>query len=157
MTFYSFDANSFITSWKNYPPHIFPTYWENISEMISEGQVGCTRDIYDEIQRGGDAVAEWVKSREVSLVHEADHDLQMALRAIMARHGDMVDPNGSSAADPWVVALAVITNGHVITYEKRSGPGAKRIKIPNVCESFKVPCSDVIGFFEREQWVFRHR
>lgn len=58
---------------------------------------------------------------------------------------------GGRNADAFIVARAYATGGTVVTME-RFKPNA--VKVPNICEHFKIPYLDVEGFMEKEGWVF---
>ncbi len=58
---------------------------------------------------------------------------------------------GTPVADPFVIAAAHSRGGCVVTQESKKPNGAK---IPNVCEYFKIECTDLEGFMEMEGWTF---
>ena len=58
---------------------------------------------------------------------------------------------GHPCADPFIIAKAQIIDGCVVTEEKWKQNAAK---IPNVCEYFRVDCTNLRGFMEREGWTF---
>jgi len=156
MTVYSFDANSFITPWRyNYRPRFFPDFWEGLNELVALGSLKCAEPVYEELERGDDDLFDWVRHRRDNLVYPWDTAVQQSVLQVQRECPNIVDPDGNSGGDPWVVAVAIATGGQVITYERRKGPGANRPAIPNVCERLGVPCSDIYGLFERENWVFR--
>lgn len=156
MTIYSFDANSLITPWRVYYPIIsFPALWGCFDELISMGRLKCAEPVFDEVKKGGDELSEWIEKRKDKVVYTWDEPIQVAVVNIQRQFASLVDPNGPSGADPWVIALAKVVGGHVVTFEKKAGPGAKRVKIPNVCESLGISCLSVFDVIAREKWVFR--
>ena len=58
---------------------------------------------------------------------------------------------GGRNADAFIIARAHAIGGTVVTME-RFKPNA--VKIPNICEHFKVPYLDLEGFMEAEGWEF---
>lgn len=58
---------------------------------------------------------------------------------------------GGFCADPFLVASAKIKQAILITEETKKPNGSK---IPNICEYFKIPCFNLEGFMERENWEF---
>lgn len=58
---------------------------------------------------------------------------------------------GGRSADPFLIARAACTGGTVLTMGKFKLNGAKT---PNIWAHFKVPCLDLRGFMEKEDWVF---
>jgi len=55
------------------------------------------------------------------------------------------------AADPFIIAKAKISGACVVTQEKKTDNAAK---IPNVCDHFGIPCDNLEGFMEKENWTF---
>lgn len=47
---YVFDTNSFRVL-SHYFPEIFPTVWENINLMVSNGNFISVREVYNELER----------------------------------------------------------------------------------------------------------
>jgi len=58
---------------------------------------------------------------------------------------------GKPVADPFVIARAQISGGCVVTEEKNTKNAAR---IPNVCAHFHMPCINLEGFMEKENWKF---
>ena len=58
---------------------------------------------------------------------------------------------GKPVADPFVIAAAKIKDGCVVTQEQHKPNAAK---IPNVCEYYDIPFTDIEGFMEMEPWTF---
>ena len=156
MTFYSFDSDSFISSWRvYYSTESFPDVWECLDRLMRLGRLRCAEPVYGEIEKGGDELCNWIKARKDLVVYPWDQPIQRAVKDIQRQYTNLVNPNGGSGADPWVIALAKIMNGCVVTFEKKVGPGAKYVKIPNVCEGCGVSYTNVFGVIAREKWVFR--
>jgi len=60
----------------------------------------------------------------------------------------------SAGADPFVIALARVHGGVVVTEETQSRNLTKP-KIPDVCDSMGVPWLNLMGFVQEQGWVFR--
>ncbi|RZI70387.1 MAG: DUF4411 family protein, partial [Pseudomonas sp.] len=58
---------------------------------------------------------------------------------------------GGRNADAFIVARAFAIGGSVVTAE-RFKPNA--VKLPNICDHFKIPCLDLERFMEEEGWEF---
>jgi hypothetical protein len=58
---------------------------------------------------------------------------------------------GQPVADPFVIAVAAVRGGCVVTEETHRPHAAK---IPNVCEHFRVNCTNLEGFLEGKGWTF---
>ncbi len=60
---YIFDSGPFIDL-KNYPPDVFPSLWNNFSQLIKEGNIISSREVLKEIENYDDDIAEWAKSNK---------------------------------------------------------------------------------------------
>lgn len=58
-----------------------------------------------------------------------------------------------SAADPFVIALAMVNNGTVVTQETATGH-IEKPRIPDVCDALGVPWLTLMGFIEAQGWTF---
>jgi hypothetical protein len=58
---------------------------------------------------------------------------------------------GGRNADAFIVARAYAIGGTVVTMERLK---QNAVKIPNICEHFKIPYLDLEGFMETEGWEF---
>ena len=54
-----------------------------------------------------------------------------------------------SGVDPFVIALAMVNQGTVVTEENATGNIAKP-RIPDVCDALGVPCLTLIGYIEAQ-------
>ena len=84
--------------------------------------------------------------------------MQLEAQAIEARYPDLMDPKGLyQSADAYVIALARVRNGTVISqetaaHEKRNPKQAHYI--PDVCRDLGVSCINLLGLMRRERWAF---
>jgi hypothetical protein len=58
---------------------------------------------------------------------------------------------GSPVADPFVIAMAKIRSGCVVTEEAKKENAAR---IPTVCEHFGIAWCNIEGFMEAQGWEF---
>jgi hypothetical protein len=141
---YCLDANILIQA-KNGPYgfDIAPSFWDLLDQKIEKGLIFTSTLVYKELTDGNDELVTWVRGRKDSgCFIEPDKDVQEKLRAI----ADYVNKNYPqheaaeflSGADPWVIALAKVTNAVVVTQEKLVGNESKKVKIPNICRGFGV-------------------
>jgi hypothetical protein len=80
-----------------------------------------------------------------------DAPIQTKAKEILARFptGFLDLRKRKSGADPFIVAAAIVKNAAVVTEEKRSG-GPDKVKIPDVCASFRVECFPLLELLRRE-------
>lgn len=73
---------------------------------------------------------------------------------ILAAHPRLVgNGGGRNGADPFVIALAMVNHGAVVTDETFSG-NLNKPRIPDVCQALSVPCMTVMDFVEAQHWSF---
>ncbi len=154
---YSLDANVFIEA-KNgpYAFDIVPAFWDWLDQMAAaETAYACTM-VYDELSKGEDDLADWVKSRKNSQLFVVPD------AAVQARFLDIADfvsdkyPEHNAAAflggaDPWIIAHAMVDCAIVVTLERLVPPGSQKVKIPNVCERFCVKYANTYEMLRQER------
>jgi hypothetical protein len=143
---YLLDANTLIEA-KNryYQMNICPGYWDWLLKANLTGEVNSIRSVRDELQRGNDTLAEWVKDHAYLFLDESDDATQAAF-AEVAQHlanTSLQMKTGAldeflSGADPWLIAKAMTTNATVVTHEQLNLAARRKFLIPNVCQHFGV-------------------
>lgn len=154
---YVLDTNVISSLHKNYYRKRFVSLWEQFDQLVADGKVTSTREAYHELHDGvPGADTDWATTniglfatpdaKEAAFVgniysvahFQANIEKQKLIR-------------GGRNADSFIVARAYAIGGTVVTME-RLKPNA--VKIPNICEHFKIPFLDLEGFMESEGWVF---
>lgn len=64
MAKYVFDSNIFVNLQRRQPIDIFPSLWNKIGELMSDGTIISSQEVYDEIMIGGDELEKWAKARK---------------------------------------------------------------------------------------------
>jgi len=156
VTFYSFDTSSILNGRRDLlPPGTFPTLWANIEEMIDRGNIRCIDLVLEELaKREGDEIHGWAKA-QVGLFVPLTEDVQRAVREVLAAHPRLIGVgSGRSGADPFVIALARVHGGTVVSEETESRNLTKP-KIPDACDALGVRRLSLVGFVQEQSWVFR--
>ena len=156
---YVFDSASLINLFKHYYPERFPTLWEKFDILVSEEELISVREVFNEIGSSEDSLANWAKEKKNILFLETTaEEFKFVAEIFQVRHFHfqaMIRKQerlkGKPVADPFVIARAKILNACVVTQEKNTENAAK---IPNVCEHFEIPCINLEGFMEKENWTF---
>ena len=151
---YSVDTNVFM-DWhvRYYPTDIFPTLVVKLDDMIAAGQILCPVIVKEELDAVGTAqLSEWAKNRAqifVPLVEVLAQGL-----SIQSRFPGMKDPKALyEEADAYVIALAALRNGTVVTQETSASEKHKSKRshyIPDVCRELGIPCISLLGMLRRE-------
>ena len=141
------DANVFIEA-KNfyYRFDTFPGFWEWLDSEQAKGQIASIEPICDELLRGNDELAAWIKERKESgwflPVDDVETQQNLALIAawVMTQpFKEAAKPDFLSGGDPWLIAKAKTMGATVVTQETFDAQSRKKVKIPNVCRAFQVP------------------
>ena len=152
---YLLDANAYIQA-KNfhYRMEIVPGFWDWLDLQMGEGVAGTIDGVFAELTNGTDELADWARDRKGNVLPVSDPETQQVFAEIanhVVTHESYAEPFISTfldGADPWLIAKAATTGATVITHEVKVPDGAKRVKIPNICDQFGVPyCStyDLMG------------
>lgn len=153
MVKYVFDSNIFINLQRRQPIDIFPSLWNKIGDLMSDGTIISSQEVYDEIMIGGDDLEKWAKARKVYFL-PSDVSVQHEVRTILSTHRGLVEGGSKkNSADPFVVALAKQQQCKVVTEEVRTR-NVKAPKIPDVCDAYQIKCVDFVGFAREEKFAF---
>ena len=154
MAFYSFDTSSLLNGRRDLlPPDTFPTLWERIAEMITNGSIRAPDEVDRELSRRDDEVSQWAKAQK-DLFAPLDAPLQRQTRAVLDAHPRLTGRGkGRNAADPFVIALAQLARDGVVVTEETS-KSIENPKIPDVCDALGIRCIGLITFVREQNWTF---
>jgi hypothetical protein len=153
---YWFDTSAFLHGWKrDYPPDVFASLWLNLDKLISSSRLFAPDEVLYELERGGDDIFAWAKQRKF-VFQAPEAAVQEIVSRIVEEHPSFVPETSHDGvwADPWVIAFAIHTNGRVVTGEKPTGPGAKILKIPNICGHYGINYLSLLDVIRLEDWKF---
>ena len=159
------DANVFIEA-KNfyYRFDTFPGFWEWLDAEQAKGQLASIESIRDELLKGNDDLAAWIKERKNSgwflSVENVDTQQNLAQIAswVMAQPvKEAAKPEFLGGGDPWLIAKAKAIGATVVTQETFDAKSKKRVKIPNVCRAFHVPCINTFDLLQQTGATFTLR
>ena len=150
---YSVDTSAILNAWNRYyPPDVFPTIWEGIDDLIVRGVLISTEEVLVELERKDDDVHAWAKAHGKFSI-PLDEQIQIVVARILQQFPRLVDTRRNrSGADPFVIALAVVEECAVVTYEGRSN-SQDRPHIPDVCDAMGIRCIDVLQLIREQKWV----
>ena len=146
---YWLDSNVFIEGRKGpYGFDIAPRFWSVIDEMVAVGRVSSSTLVYDELTDVQDDLAAWARARRTAgLFTQPNIPVQEAFREVIEYVAQRFPDNQArrrflDRADPWVIAHAIAKGGAVVSLEGRDPDNSQKVKIPNVCGHFHVPCDN---------------
>ena len=153
---YVFDTGPLLHLFEHYDPAVFPDIWTEFNRMLARGRILSVREVLREIEYGPKSLLDWVEVNAVVFAPPNAEQTEFLREMLGNRHFQgMIDRKkflkGGGAADPFVVALARVRGGCVVTTEKHRENAPK---IPTVCEEFDIPCVNLSGFMKREGWKF---
>lgn len=151
---HSFDTSSLLNGRRDLlPPEVFRSLWDNVEDMIAEGEIRAVDVVRDELSKRDDEVNSWARL-QAELFVALDPDIQLATRGVLAEHPKLMGKGGGrNAADPFVIGLARARGGIVVTEEKPSG-NLDKPKIPDVCDALGVRWFNLIDFVRAQGWSF---
>jgi hypothetical protein len=161
---YWLDADIFITA-KNsiYAFEVNTTLWSWLDSQLQAKVVMSPARVFREIMeyKKDDLLKQWVHARkDTGLCVEPNKEVSHALKAI-ANYLYTTTMTGnkskkpelrykaaqvevfSRGADAFVIAHAMACKGTVVTFESDQHPNSQKIRIPDVCAHFEVPCIDL--------------
>ena len=148
---YLLDSNTYIQA-KNqyYGMDICPGYWDWLDRQFENGTICSIDMIGRELKDGNDELADWTKERANHFIPNDDEATQTIFTEIveyvMARDFNPGNRDTFLAkADPWIIAKAKSIGATVVTHEATSPSETKKVKIPNICRQFAVPCIDTFS------------
>ena len=154
---YVFDTNS-ISVFKNYYRANFAPIWERLDDCVERGLIISVKEVYRELLYRGNITPElevWVKSNRRMFLKPTLEEMRFVGEILRVPHFQQIISQqerlqGRPVADPFVVASAKIRHGCVVTEEAMKDNSAQ---IPNVCQHFGIPCTNLEGFMQRENWT----
>lgn len=145
------DTCSLINLKNLYPVTVFPTLWKNIENQIENSLLISPMEVYNEINRGDDALLIWAKRVKNKLFVELNDEQFKIAQSVGHRFPKLIDILKTIPdADPFVIALAQSMGCTVVTDEKKTNPN----KIPSVCHEMGIQCVSLLEYFNMNKWEF---
>jgi len=152
---YIIDANTFMEAARGYYSFDFAKpFWSKLPIYAANRQILSLDKVLDEINKGDDELKKWANSSFKSYFMDSQTSQVIQVYADLVNWADgqrqyhqtakdqfMEDDN----ADAWIIAFAKAHNCILITDEKSNPASQKRVLIPDVCDAFRVPYTDVFS------------
>lgn len=151
---YLLDANVLIDANRDYYPiSRVPEFWEWLVHNGTNELVKIPREVYEEVNHGGDDLGKWARTPEVRHALLLDEDVEVALVSRVIAKGYATDPTDDEiekvGRDPFLLAYALAAQAErcVVTTEV-SKPKRTRANrhVPDVCRSLGLQCCDTFHF-----------
>lgn len=152
---YSLDTSAILNGWwEHYPPGVFPTVWRRLHYLGLRGDLIVTEEVLNELERLDEGAYKWVKDQPTMVV-PVDGKIQPVVSSILAANRKLVDTQKNRHhADPFVIALASLENGTVVSGEVRSANPMKNPRIPDICDSLGIPHIKLVELLRQQGWSF---
>lgn len=156
------DSNTLIEA-KNryYNMNFCPAFWDWISVKNQSSEVLSISMVLDELKKGKDELADWVKDRPEFFIGVEDDDTQASFAIVaQALAGEAHKMKAGAldeflaGADPWLIAKAMATGANVVTHEKLDYNIKRKFLIPNVCEMFGVKYMNTFELLDKLEAKF---
>lgn len=158
---YVVDSSALIDLRVLYPRDTFPGVWDRLEALIREGRLIAPDEVLHELEKRDDELLAWVKANR-QMFQGTDQLLIDEAAAVLVDFPELVNvKRPGSQGDPFVVALARIESGNqanlfgaevlVVTQERKT---VAKMKIPDACKSYQIPCITLKEMFQREGWQF---
>lgn len=119
-----------------------PSFWAFIEEQAEADIIASSVFVYKEICDAyeNDPLRVWAEARSgPPLFRDPSDDVQHHMSEVADYVNATYEPEQAqlflAGADPWLIAHAKAEGGTVVTFEALVGPGAKIVKVPNVCRA----------------------
>lgn len=137
-----------------YPQEAFPALWTNVDSLIKDGRFFLSEEVWEEAQARDAVVKAWCHSRLDPLVVPTTATIAQEVQTILAEHERLtMNMKGRNRADPFVIAVAKLSQAVVVTGEGSDGTDV-RPKIPYVCQRLGIECVRLIDLIRLEGWRF---
>ncbi len=140
-----------------YPADVFMGLVDRIEALVRDERFRAPALVREEIEAVGTAgLIQWV--RDQTDIFVPTMDVLADAQTIQDQFPGLRDPRAEhEEADAYVIALARLRNGIVVTQETSASEkrNPKRTHfIPDVCRELGIPCISLLGLIRREGWSF---
>lgn len=167
---YSLDSNALIQAWMMwYTDALHPGFWEGLVELGRAGRLLVSEEVFSDLSANGtrteDPIFQWCRQIRNSILAPSDKIVQKEVSRLVNAYsgfGGTNIPGEKNYSDPFVVAVASVSNAIVVTHEGHNSKGLRGMpiqhhKIPDVCRSESIAWTQVYGIIQREGWIFDRR
>ncbi len=142
---YLLDTNIFITAKNELPMDVYPSFWNKMAQLATDGEFRSIKKVEEEIRKGKDELVEWLDASLPGGWFIAENGGTIEALSTVTRWVTMSQVYTPSAknefvavADSWIVAEALSRSMTVVTHETPDPMCRRRVKIPDVCNAVGV-------------------
>ncbi len=143
-----------IIDFKHYYEDVFVSLWDRFEELIEEGSLVSSIEVYRELKKRDDE-ATGIADKYKHIFLKPEMEEQKHVREILLSHRELIRfkniAGGTPVADPFLIAQAICKKAALITTEKLK-PNAHNV--PNICKEYGIEHINLKEFFTKEKWTF---
>jgi hypothetical protein len=131
---------------------IFPSLWECLEALVTEGRLVAPQEVQIEIHdKYDDGWNKWALKHKNMFLDKKD--TQTKAKLIQNWYPELTKKdNPQIDADYYVIALAQYMGGWTVVTDE--GRKKSQLKIPDVCRKLNIPCVDLYNFFKKCKWKY---
>jgi hypothetical protein len=146
------DTSVWIHVGRHHPPDIFRSVWQRFDTAAAAGDIVSPEEVLHELEQGDDALAAHLRTRSGLFVPLDEVQMTAVAEVVRACPGLVDEEAERGRADPFVVALARVRGGTVVTGERPRRSNAAPFRIPDACAHYALSCLDWFGFLREIGW-----
>lgn len=161
MSLFIVDTNFFIQSHRiTYPLDVAVNFWYKVKKLFEEGKIISIDKVKDEIFKNDDELKKWIEQNlsatffKSTETKEVLDEYQKIVNWANSKSTHYI-PNAINEflqfenSDAWLIAyaLSIKKNCQIVTQEKSEPNRKSKIKIPEVCNDFKISYKNLIEMF----------
>ncbi|MDE0483612.1 MAG: DUF4411 family protein [Candidatus Poribacteria bacterium] len=156
---YVFDTNS-ISNLRFIFQSNFKQFWRDMQNLVNREKIISTREVKNELDVKFDKnkhkdmqMKKWInKNKDIFLTPTLEETVFVQKILSYRKFKGILEVKkflqGSYFADPFIIALAKVKNACVVTEEEKKDFS---VSIPNICEEFRIECTNFEGFMDKEK------
>ena len=142
-----------------YPSNVFPTVWDNLSNLVDDGRLISPKAVYNELKAKSDELYDWAKNHKKMFKTVDDYSV---VKNVIKECPWLIDSKKESAiqADPYVIALVILeSTKHKRTMDHYTNPNTHFIVaedkgLSEAANKHNINPFKILKFFEEENWSF---
>lgn len=145
MDLFILDSNIFIEAKnRHYGFDFCPAFWDFLDIEIKKTTILTIKEVYNELSKGDDDLANWIKARKDSSFfipfddEETQKEFTKIAQYVVNNFSTEQANKFLDVADPWLIAKAKVLGATIVTQEVLAPSNTRKVKIPNICVHFGV-------------------
>lgn len=156
---YIYDTSSF-NALRSIFPNQFLNFWSDFNSIVKDGRIISTKEVFNELEDrllDEDDLFKWISNNKSIFQTPTPKEIIFVAEIFSSdeRYVELISKKSrlrqGYCADPFVVALAKIKGGVVVTDELEN---PRYINIISVCKDYSIEYTNLEGFMKQENLVY---